>query len=218
MYAIALIVLMMVVVSACKNKSSEPSRPYFSEQFYTYYKNFYIEGTNMSRIHIEGAPYNKYALYLLEVRIAGCNKEVKRRHGDWEGGKEYPFCYGTIDPIKDIVFKTSKNKIISPNPLNLTHKFILIKKKDEVGYKGVCYENDFDCLPSEMSNPVRAVSGFHEQLFLKSGSREKDTLNYLITFYKDQQLPDSIIINCSTSAIKSKINNTNDNSDYIVKN
>ena len=216
MYAIALIVLMMVVVSACKNQSSEPSRPYFSEQFYTYYKNFYIEGTNMSRIHIECAPYNKYALYLLEVRITGCNEEVKRRHGDWEGGKEYPFCYGTIDPVKDIVFKTSKNKIISPNSLNLTHKFILIKNKD--GYKGVCYENDFDCLPSEMSNPVRAVSGFPEQLFLKSGSREKDTLNYLITFYKDQQLPDSIIINCSTSAIKSKINNTNDNTVYIVKN
>ncbi len=69
-----------------------------------------------------------------------------------------------------------------------------------------------------MSNPVKAVSGFHEQLFLKSGSREKDTLNYLITFHKDQQLPDSIIINCSTSAIKSKINNTNDNTVYIVKN
>jgi hypothetical protein len=208
---------MMVAVSACKKKSSELSRPYFSEQFYTYYKNFYIEGVNMSRIHIEGAPYNKYALYLLEVRIIGCNKEQRKRHDDWEGGIEYPFCFGTTDPIKDIVFKTSKNKIISPNPLNLTHKFILMKNKDEDEYKGVCYENEFDCLPSDISNPVRAVSGFHKQRFLRPGSREEDTLNYLITFYKSQRLPDSIIINGSTTTIKSKINNTNDNSVYIIK-
>lgn len=217
LYAIVLIVLILVAVNACKKKS--PEYPHLlTEKYYTYYKNFYIEGINMSRIHIEGESYDKYALYLIEVRIVGCNKEERIHHdNDWEGGIEYPFCYGAIEPIKNIIFKTSKNKIISPNPLNLTHKFIIIKNKDKKGYKGICYEKEFKCLPSDMSNPARSVSGFHEQLFLRPGSREKDTLNYLITFYKDHQLPDSIIINCSTSIVKSKINNKNDNSVYITK-
>ena len=99
----AMIVLVMVVVSACQN------------EYYTYQKYFKIEKVYMTRISIEDFPIDDAVLYLIEPAFSNCPPETIKYDGTMRGTPSYSG--GSIDTITNITF-THDRKIIHPIQLH----------------------------------------------------------------------------------------------------
>ena len=86
----AMIVLVMVVVSACQN------------DYYLYQRHFKIEEIHMTRVSIDSFPADPAVMYLIESAYSDCPPETIKSDGKARGYP--PYAEGSVDTILSVEF------------------------------------------------------------------------------------------------------------------
>ena len=144
--ATAMIVLVMVVVSACQN------------EYYLYQRHFKIEEIHMTRVSIDSFPADPAVMYLIESALSDCPPETIKPDGKARGYR--PYAGGSIDTILSVEFTHNGTPVI-PTQLHWHNCYDIM-----IASKGICREK-------YRQKSILRIQGFKE---FKLQKKQKTTI------------------------------------------